>query len=168
MHHFMKYIHIIIFVFLVITTWNNSYNPFLDDSSKQQEWMETIKQEDPLYQEIKSRSEQYNKPPQDAYIDRVWKKTPGRNGLKVNIGKSYEEMKENQEFDENKLVFDQVKPKVSLESLPASPIYRGHPEKNMVALMINVSWGTEYIPDILKILKKNNVRATFFFRREMG
>ncbi|MFD2208872.1 polysaccharide deacetylase family protein [Virgibacillus halophilus] len=162
MHHFMKYIHIIIFVFLVITTWNNSYNPFLDDSSKQQEWMETIKQEDPLYQEIKSRSEQYNKPPQDAYIDRVWKKTPGRNGLKVNIGKSYEEMKENQEFDENKLVFDQVKPKVSLESLPASPIYRGHPEKNMVALMINVSWGTEYIPDILKILKKNNVRATFF------
>lgn len=162
MRNFMKYIHIIIFIILVITTWNSSYNPYRNNGLEQQQFIQTMKQEDPLYQEIKSKSKQYYKPPQDAYIDRVWKKTPGRNGLKVNIGKSYLEMKKNKKFDEHKLVFDQVKPKVTLDQLPASPIYRGHPEKNMVALMINVSWGTEYIPEILKILKKNNVKATFF------
>src|SRR5690625_7893768 len=32
----------------------------------------------------------------------------------------------------------------------------------MVALFINVSWGNEYIPTILKTLDKHDVKATFF------
>ncbi len=51
-----------------------------------------------------------------------------------------------------------------MDELPAAPIYRGHPDKNMVALMINVSWGKEYIPPILNTLKENNVKATFLWR----
>ncbi|MDY0405837.1 polysaccharide deacetylase family protein [Virgibacillus sp. 179-BFC.A HS] len=160
---FVKYIHVIIFLLLLLTTWNSSYNPFLDQNIKNNKnIMETMKHDDPLYQEIKSKSKQFNQSPQDAYIDRVWKKTPGLNGLKVNVSKSYEQMKEDEQFDANKLVYDQIKPKVTLKDLPASPIYRGNPDKNMVALMINVSWGTEHIPDILKTLKENNVKATFF------
>ena len=33
----------------------------------------------------------------------------------------------------------------------------------MVALLINVAWGNEYIPGILKTLKNSQVKATFFF-----
>src|SRR5699024_9915733 len=53
-------------------------------------------------------------------------------------------------------------PNVSLNDLSAAPIYRGHPKKEMVAFLINVSWGTEYIPDILTVLKEKNIKATFF------
>src|SRR5699024_8618333 len=43
-----------------------------------------------------------------------------------------------------------------------APIYRGHPEKNMVAFMINVSWGAEHVPQILEILNDYKVKANFF------
>src|SRR5699024_2747599 len=98
----------------------------------------------------------------NAYIDEVWKKTPGRNGIKVNVEQSYEKMKEMKVFDETKLVYDEVAPNLSLSDLAPSPIYRGHPEKEMVALLINVSWGIEYIPSILQTLNNHQVKATFF------
>ncbi len=41
-------------------------------------------------------------------------------------------------------------------------VYAGNTESNKVSLMINVYWGTEYIEPILKILKDENVKCTFF------
>lgn len=73
-------------------------------------------------------------------------------------------MKEAGTFDESKLVFDQIPPEISLKDLDGSPIYRGHPEKDMVAFLINVSWGEEHIPEMLRILKENQVKATFLLR----
>lgn len=118
--------------------------------------------DDELLLMIKRVAENYYEEPEDAYIDRIWKKTPGRNGRKVNVEKSYEKMKQIGIFDESLLVYDQFKPAVSLHDLQYAPIYRGHPEKDMVALMINVSWGSEYIPSILETLKEHGVKATFF------
>lgn len=115
-----------------------------------------------LRERIKHAAKKLNEPPKDAYIDRVWKKTPGRNGIKVNQTKSYEKMKESMVYNPKLLVFDETSPKVRLDQLPPAPIYRGHPEKKMVALMINVSWGTEHLPSMLQTLKKEQVRATFF------
>ena len=43
-----------------------------------------------------------------------------------------------------------------------SAIYRGNPEKSNVSVMINVYWGTEYIDGMLKVLKDNGAKATFF------
>src|SRR5690625_2391701 len=100
--------------------------------------------------------------PQEPYIDRVWKKTPGRNGRQVNVKKSYEKMKKVKQYDESLIVYDIIKPKKTLRDLPPSPIFRGHPEKQMVSLLINVSWGTEYIPQILKKLDHQDVKSTFF------
>mgnify|MGYP001943826594 CR=1 FL=1 len=136
------------------------YNPFDVDSVITSSLL--VSTSDPLYEEIVRKSEELNEDAEDAYIDRVWKKTPGRDGLRVNIEASYENMKKDKKFDETKLVMESVKPKTNLSDLPASPIYRGHPEKQMVSLLINVSWGTEYIPDILQTLKEKNVKASFF------
>ena len=33
----------------------------------------------------------------------------------------------------------------------------------MVAFLINVAWGNEYIPEILKVLNEQQIKATFFF-----
>src|SRR5690625_1534853 len=137
-------------------------NPYFIISANNNVITQAAKQSDALLEEIIERADTYEIAPEDAYIDRVWKKTPGRNGRKVNIEKSYENMKETGKFDSSLLVFDELEPNVSLKDLPASPIFRGHPEKEMVALLINVSWGEEYVPGILKVLKQEQIKATFF------
>ncbi|WP_042456561.1 polysaccharide deacetylase family protein [Neobacillus dielmonensis] len=117
---------------------------------------------DSLYQSIVKNAPTYEKPPSDAKIDQVWKAMPGYNGLKVDIEASYKNMRKNGVFDKDRLVYTQVKPKVHLEDLPPSPIYRGHPDKPMVSFIINVAWGNEFLPDILKTLKEHHISASFF------
>ena len=41
-------------------------------------------------------------------------------------------------------------------------IYAGDKNSNKVSLMINVYWGTEYLEKMLDVLKKYNVKTTFF------
>jgi len=164
MNRYNKLIHLFVFIILIFLTFNFDHTP-LTFKHNQTTFISVHNEKtnkDPLYSEIIEKSKEYNETPQDAYIDRVWKKTPGRNGLKVNIDKSYEKMKKNKVFNESQLVVEQIVPQLSLEDLDPSPIFRGHPEKNMVALMINVSWGEEYIPEILNILNEKKVKATFF------
>jgi probable sporulation protein (polysaccharide deacetylase family) len=42
------------------------------------------------------------------------------------------------------------------------PIYYGNADTKKIALTCNVVWGEEYVPRMLEILKKNNVKMTFF------
>lgn len=115
-----------------------------------------------LMNKIKAYAKTQNEPPINAKIDRVWKAIPGYNGRAVNINASYNNMKTDNKFDPAKIVYQEISPKVNLSDLPAQPIYRGNPKKPMVSLLINVSWGSEYIPPILKTLNENHVKATFF------
>ncbi|WP_100010916.1 polysaccharide deacetylase family protein [Lentibacillus sediminis] len=161
MYRYKKAVNFCIFIIILFLAFDPSHNPF-QFSSQEYPASDVAKQNDSLLEEIKNKRADYHEEPDNAYIDEVWKKTPGRNGLEVNVQKSYEKMKEIGEFDPSLLVYDQVSPTVTLKDLPAAPIYRGHPEKQMVALLINVSWGAEHIPDILNILNENNVKATFF------
>ncbi len=43
-----------------------------------------------------------------------------------------------------------------------SAIYNGNRDNKNVTLMINVYWGTEYLDSMLKTLKSNDVKTTFF------
>ncbi|MFC2950065.1 polysaccharide deacetylase family protein [Virgibacillus sediminis] len=160
MRYVSKGVHLLVFIIIVALAFDIDQNPFKAPGLHISSTM--VNAEDPLYKEIQAKSKEFAEEPQNAYIDQVWHKTPGRNGLKVDVEKSYQKMKEKGSFDESLLEYKQVPPEIQLKDLPASPIYRGHPEKEMVALLINVSWGTEYIPDILQILKENKVKATFF------
>ncbi|WP_459499857.1 polysaccharide deacetylase family protein [Bacillus sp. C1] len=117
---------------------------------------------DNLYEEIQKQAKQYVIAPQNAVIDKIWKATPGYNGKKIDIEASYNNMKKLGGFNEKQLVFRETSPSVHLEDLSPSPIYRGHPNKKMVGLTINVAWGNEYLPRILETLKKHDVKATFF------
>ena len=49
-----------------------------------------------------------------------------------------------------------------LDDLPLSAIRQGNSEKQAVALLINVDWGTEELTRMLPILKRKDARATFF------
>lgn len=116
-----------------------------------------------LHKKIQSYANKHKIKPIDATVDRVWKAIPGYNGLAVDIEASYQKMRTGYGFDVDHLVYKEVSPQVHLSDLPPSPIYKGNPEKPMVALLINVAWGNEFIPQILKTLNKCQVKATFFF-----
>lgn len=163
MKSYFKYVHVLVFMILIFTVFDIRYNPFqLQTVTNNELDIEALAQNDALYMEIEEKKVSYRQKPEDAYMDKVWKKTPGRNGLEVNVEASYKKMKEKGEWDEELLVYDEVPPAKVLADLPPAPIYRGHPEKEMVAFLINVSWGEAYIPEMLQILKENKIKATFF------
>ncbi|MBO7746604.1 polysaccharide deacetylase family protein [Paenibacillus sp. MWE-103] len=116
-----------------------------------------------LRETIQTEAERKRIAPVDARVDRVWKAIPGYNGLEVDVDKTYRLMLHAPETQPIRFVYREVKPKVNLDDLGRVPIYKGNPNKPMVALMINVAWGNEYIPSMLQTLKNENVKATFFF-----
>lgn len=156
-----KFSMIVLFFFaawmIVDDTIVNTYVKFINNHS-----IQTVKPTDSLYEEISSKSKKYEVNPSDAVIDKVWKKIPGYNGIKVDVAASYHKMKKDGKFNEKDLVYKEIKPKVHLQELPASPIYKGNPGKPMVSFIINVAWGNEYLSDMLATLKKHHVAASFF------
>jgi probable sporulation protein (polysaccharide deacetylase family) len=162
----MKRMTLQLFTFssILLLTMGSVQNPFtnLYLTELKQPSISVTKQVNALYDEIKSNAKNYEEGPQNAEVDKVWKATPGYNGLKVDIEASYENMKKDELFDPKKLVFKEIPPSVHLSDLPPEPIYRGHPDKQMVSFIINVAWGNEFIPLMLETLKKHKVYATFF------
>ena len=51
---------------------------------------------------------------------------------------------------------------VPVNTAPERPYYHGIRGRNQIALTINVDWGEEFIPGMLKIMEERQVRATFF------
>lgn len=51
---------------------------------------------------------------------------------------------------------------VTSSSVIRGVYYSGDEKSNKVSLMINVYWGTEYLDEMLQILKDNDVKTTFF------
>jgi len=44
----------------------------------------------------------------------------------------------------------------------SEPIYQGDSDKKRIALICNVVWGEEHLPDMLETLKENEAKMTFF------
>jgi peptidoglycan-N-acetylglucosamine deacetylase len=155
----------VMFAIICFITWYSVNNPLTNQyvlDLKHISLPAVATQNDSLYQEIVRNAAKAEIKPADARIDSVWKAIPGYNGLTVDVKSSYKNMKEKGRYNANKLVFKQVKPKIHLQDLPPSPIYRGHPDKPMVSFIINVAWGNEYLPDILTTLKRHKITASFF------
>lgn len=155
---------LLLFVIIFIISFQFFENPYSQTylQSLETNAVFTNKNKDSLLEEIKEKAKHYEELPVDAVIDPVWKAIPGYNGIRVDVEKSYQNMRKANVFNKNRLVFQEVPPKISLDDLGAQPIYKGNPQKAMVAFQINVAWGNDYIPKLLKILKDNDVRATFF------
>jgi probable sporulation protein (polysaccharide deacetylase family) len=115
------------------------------------------------FQKIRTEAQKRKINAIDAKVDRVWQAIPGYNGLEVDIAKTMEINKHSNLDQPIRFVFKEIKPKVDLNQLGAYPIYKGNPHKPMVSLLINVAWGDEFIPAMLKVLNNENVHATFFF-----
>ena len=62
---------------------------------------------------------------------------PGINGLEVNVDKSYSKMKTYNVFSENNIVYNQVKPQVSILNFKDKVIHRGNQLRNAVSIIID-------------------------------
>jgi probable sporulation protein (polysaccharide deacetylase family) len=117
---------------------------------------------DDLYARIRQEAQKRGESPIDARIDRVWKAIPGYDGLQVDVEATYRLAKRKGWTEPKQWIYRVVPARVTLDDLGPHPIYRGNERKPMAALMINVAWGTEHLPAMLNILRKEQVKATFF------
>lgn len=114
-----------------------------------------------LKKTIRQEAENRRQPAINARVDPIWKAIPGYDGRVVDEALTLQKTMKSKK-EEIIWVYRQVKPTVQLQHLGPVPIYRGNPKKPAAALMVNVAWGTEHLPSMLKILKQENVKATFF------
>jgi probable sporulation protein (polysaccharide deacetylase family) len=160
-----KAIHLMVFLLIIAVSYGTVQNPFSANYIERLKGdaLPVVQVPNELYEKIQAESKKYVQKPVNAVVDKVWKAIPGYNGLTVDIDASYEKMQNHGEiFDKTKLVFKETEPDIQLKDLPPAPIYKGNPEKSMVTFLVNVAWGNEYIPHILKVMKEYNVRSTFF------
>jgi len=115
-----------------------------------------------LYERIVKEAERLRVEPIDAKSDPVWKAIPGLNGREVDVDATFAAAEKNGGKEPIPFVFREIPAKVTLDDLGPLPIYKGNPRKPMVSLMINVAWKEENLPGMLKTLREENVKATFF------
>lgn len=115
-----------------------------------------------IIRQIKKEAPKHYIAPINARIDRVWKAIPGLNGREVNLDETIRHTLEQKDKKSIQWVYREIPPEIQLKDLGGEPVYRGNEKKAASALMVNVAWGTEYIPEILKILKTEQIKATFF------
>lgn len=133
---------------------SGQYKPGSRSDEEMDKWMEMIKAEATRLKEA----------PVNAKVDPVWKAIPGYNGIEVDIEKTIQEnIKKAGTTEPVEYIMREIEPDIQLEHLGAHPIYKGNPKKKMVAFMINVAWGDEYLPGMIETLRRENVSATFFF-----
>jgi probable sporulation protein (polysaccharide deacetylase family) len=115
-----------------------------------------------IQQQVKQEAPHKYIKPIDARIDHIWKAVPGYNGREVDIEATVQKTLRHPS-KQIAWVYREIPPHISLDELGPLPIYRGNEQKRVVALMVNVAWGTEYLPGMLDILAQANIKATFFF-----
>lgn len=115
---------------------------------------------DEIMIEIKSNYKKY----QSDEVDAIVKENtiiPGICMKKVNINKSYKNMKSNGYYNEKMYIYDYSKPKISLSDNMDKYIIKGNSSKRMVSLIFKVKL-TDDINSILNIINNYNINVTFF------
>ena len=123
-----------------------------------------IMEQDQIMIEIKNQESKYNKDVIESIIkdDTI---IPGINGVKVNINKSYNNMKKIGIYNSNYLIYDVIKPKYSLKNNKDKYIVGGNRKNKNVSLLFIVN-DIETIDNIIKILEKENIKSDFFITND--
>jgi probable sporulation protein (polysaccharide deacetylase family) len=106
-------------------------------------------------------AEKVNREPRDAgYFPETGELIPAQTGKKVCIAATIRRVCQAKAGEKLRMVTAKVPPRISEQYF--QPVYQGNPAKPRVALAINVAWGEEYLPELLRILTAARVKATFF------
>jgi probable sporulation protein (polysaccharide deacetylase family) len=102
-----------------------------------------------------------NREPVNAsYFPETGEIIPAQPGRNVKVAETVYEVCLAPPGSELKLLIAETAPKITEAYF--KPVYHGNPDTSRVALAINVAWGEEYLPEMLKILTAEKTKATFF------
>lgn len=119
-----------------------------------------VKDKNPIMQTINSlKEERYVDYIDSQIIDDLYI-IPGLNGKEINSNKSYSSMQEKRIFNESQLVFNEVKPTISIEDNKDKIIIRGNNEKNSVSLIF------ESINNLTSYMHENNYLVDVLLSKE--
>ena len=124
-----------------------------------------IKNMDDIMIKIKEEKDNNYTKPIDAYIDGDTI-IPGISGKEVNINASYDSMKKVGAYSSNLLVYNKIKPSISIFKNYDKYIIKGNSKKNQVSLIFKVD--NDDINQVVNILDKYNVKANFFSKYELN
>lgn len=127
--------------------------------------VEIVKRNDPIMKEITEVAKDYEESSQDAILinNNI---IPGVSGVKVDIDRSYEKMKQYGSFDAGLLVFEEVTPTISTSNTYDKFIIKGNSSKQGISLIFKMN-NTSYIDEILNILKEKDVKANFMITEDI-
>ena len=108
-----------------------------------------VQENNPIMQQIKDTKPEKEEDYVNAIIndDKI---IPGKNGLTINVEKSFSVMKSFNAFNSYYLIYDQKKPKISLEDNKDKIITSGNLSNNNMTIIV------EYSEDLVKYLESNN------------
>lgn len=118
-----------------------------------------MRRKDPIYETIEDVKEEHNVHYVNAEIkdDTI---IPGINGRAVNSDKSFQKMKSFGAFNKYYLVFDQIKPEISLEDNKDKVITKGNEKKKSVSLVL------ETTGELSDYLKSNQIPASIMINQD--
>ena len=111
-----------------------------------------INETDDIMTQIRKEKNKYQKDPTNAKIEQN-KITPGQYGKKVNEKKSYEEMKKQGKYNPQNYIYDEIKPKISIEDIYDKYIESGNKTKKEISIILITS------NDINDIKKYQNIKV---------
>ena len=114
---------------------------------------------DPLMKEVISYKRAHDVKPVEPKI-KDDEMILGMSGLIINEEKSYKNMKEDDTFNKQRLVYDKKKPNTSIDKTYDYYITNGI-SKNMVSIIFKVNNSTN-VSELLSLLAKTNVTVNFF------
>ena len=123
-----------------------------------------IKETDDIMIKIKEEKNKFEQEPIDAKIEDK-KITPGLYGKKVNEVKTYEQMKRQGKYNPENYVYDQIKPKISIEDIYDKYIETGNKTKQKISIIIIIKENeinTQELKDTKVTILKNNNRKNYF------
>lgn len=126
--------------------------------------VDIIRKNDPVMKQIQLEASKYEIDPVNAIImgDEIM---PGTNGKRVNIEKSYQDMKKINQYRSSMLVFDEILPDIPLLNQYDKYVVRGNTSLSQVSLIFKVE-DMNYLEEVVDILKEKKVVATFFMDGE--
>ena len=111
---------------------------------------------------VKLLAGKVNRDPDNAfYYPETGEIIPAQAGQIVNVALNVDRVFAAKPGTNLKLLINKLSPTISEEFF--KPVYHGKKDIPRVALAINVAWGEEYLVEMLKTLRAEKVKATFFF-----
>ena len=114
--------------------------------------------------ELKEQEKEYYIEPQNATIKNNTI-IPGIEGKRLNIDKTYKQIKKKGQITEKDYVYDTIEPEISLKNTYNKYIIKGNPKNKKVSILFVIKQG-DNITKIIEILEQHRIKVDLFIEEK--